>query len=768
MTASSMPSYLTADHGGRSRSKSPSGRERERSHSRDTRSREVRKSSKKYENPSESESDHRHRKSSSKKYYESESEDDRRKSKKVTKKYSESESEESDRHKKSSRSKKYYESDSDDHRHSSKKSSSRRERSDSGSDRRKEKSKKSSSSKKKGESESESSGSEDINISIHRKSKSEHKTQPKAPAPPPVNGYPYAQPPPFQYAAPGAFVAADPRDYHNTRHASYIDPRILPVSGYPQGHSDVPGRDRTHSFSGPQVVSRDGRDPGKQYIKTYNDRGEAQYVEVKPEVSKEKRYREDKYDRHEKKYHDDRYRDVTPEVKKMEYLAIGGGLGASLAVAGGHGSRRTSDAGGKPPASPLLEAYRGTYQSISPMPSALVLRDHKHDSDLSDFDLSGSSTSDIDLRDPNADLKRKIKKLEQEKKRHEKEKIEETRKHLTKEKNIIEARPRDHRSTSDVSITTIEPDYARKGGRRTVVFYDPAPDAKKIAAALAGTTKPANPKPLLVILPGLSSDDLFALRTEYKNQAKVGGAGINIAKHIKTRIPGNLGKVMYATALGRWESEAFWANSFYQGGNVRRELLIESLMGRSNSDIREIKNCFKDKKYGDDLEKCMKAELKADKFRTAILLALEERRGVEGAGLDLRLVQADVKELYQALVATSGGETAMIQIIVLRSDAHLREVLRVFEAEYRRNFARDMIERSRNLVVSSLSRDFCVNLILTMPGRDARAHPERRAEPADARRAVAAPGHQREQSREGAGGAVDLAHGQVALGAEAP
>jgi hypothetical protein len=697
-----MPSHLSVDNDRRSRSKSPGGRDRDRSHSRDTRSKEVKKSSRKYDSPSESESDHRHRKSSSKKYYESESEDDRHRSKKITKKYSESESEESDRHKKSSRSKKYYESDSDDHRHSSKKtSSSRRERSESESDRRKEKSKKSSNSKKKDE--SQSSGSEDINISIHRKSKSEHKSAPQAPIPPPANGYQYAQPAPFQYAAPGVFIAADPRDYHNTRHGSYIDPRYAPAGAYPPGHSEVPGRDRTHSFSAPQPVSRDARDPGKQYIKTYNSRGEAQYVEVKPEPTKEKKYREDKYDRQEKRYHDDKYRDVTPEVKKMEYLAIGGGLGATLAVAGGRGSRRTSDAGGKPPASPLLEAYRGTYQSISPMPSALVLRDHKNDSDLSDLDLSEDSDSDIDPRDPNADLKRKIRKLELEKKRHEKQKQDEARKHLTKEKSIIESRPsRDHRSPSDVSITTIEPDAVRKPNRRTVVFYDPEPDAKRIAAALAGTNKPANPKPLLQILPFLSSDDLFALRMEYKNQAKVGGAGINIAKHIKTRIPGNLGKVMYATALGRWESEAFWANSFYQGGNVRRELLIESLMGRSNSDIREIKNCFKDKKYGDDLEKCMKAELKADKFRTAILLALEERRGIEGSGLDLRLVQSDVVELHQALAAPSGGETAMIQIIVVRSDAHLREVLKVYEKGYRRNFARDMIERSRNLVVCAL------------------------------------------------------------------
>ena len=123
-------------------------------------------------------------------------------------------------------------------------------------------------------------------------------------------------------------------------------------------------------------------------------------------------------------------------------------------------------------------------------------------------------------------------------------------------------------------------------------------------------------------------------------------------------------------------------------------------MGRSNSDIREIKNCFKDKRYGDDLEKCMKAELKADKFRVAILLALEERRMSDSAPLDIELIRRDVNNLYKALISREGGETAMIEIIVVRSDGHLREVMRLFEKTYQRNFAREMITKSKNLVVS--------------------------------------------------------------------
>ena len=165
------------------------------------------------------------------------------------------------------------------------------------------------------------------------------------------------------------------------------------------------------------------------------------------------------------------------------------------------------------------------------------------------------------------------------------------------------------------------------------------------------------------------------------------------------KLTGNLGKVAYATALGRWESEAHWANFWYQSNTSRRELLIESLMGRTNSEIMKIKDAFSDPRYNNSLEKCMQTELKKDKFRNAVLLALEEKRMSESDKLSIELVRRDAQDLYRALTAKEGGETAMINIIVVRSDKHLAEVLRVFEGQYRKNFAREMIQKSRNLVV---------------------------------------------------------------------
>ena len=338
-------------------------------------------------------------------------------------------------------------------------------------------------------------------------------------------------------------------------------------------------------------------------------------------------------------------------------LSVSTATGPSLSVTTDHG--HSHGHGSLPPGSPLLEAYHGTYQSISPMPSPRMLSSHM-DEGLSDLEqLDGKSSSSSSSSDSSS-----------------------------------------HHGHSHGHAVRVKPKKSilKKTTSKTVKIYDPEEDALALASALKHTTPEL--KPIVQVLPGLSGDHIIALRTEYKKHMKVGGKGINIAKHIKMKVPGNLGKIAYATALGRWESEAHWANFWYQSGTSRRELLIESLMGRTNSEIRAIKDAFSDKRYSDSLEKCMQVELKKDKFRNAVLLALEERRMEEFSPLSTELIHRDVRDLAKALSSKEGGETAMINIIVVRSDGHLREVLKLFEATYKKNFAREMIQKSRNLVVS--------------------------------------------------------------------
>lgn len=308
------------------------------------------------------------------------------------------------------------------------------------------------------------------------------------------------------------------------------------------------------------------------------------------------------------------------------------------------------------PGSPLLEAYRGTYQSISPMPSPLL--------------MAATPIAMIEAMSP---------------------------------------------LTSDEE----RGNHKRKSAR----FHDPIEEARVLANALKGDRAP-DVDPLIEILPGLTHEQVMELRVQYKVIVKTGHdrKGVNIAKHIKLRLKDEdpqLMKACYACALGKWESEAYWSNFWYQGEKSRRELLIESLMGRTNKEIRQIKDGFADKKYSDSLIKCMKTELKEDKFKKAVLMVLEERKTEErpGHALDDKLVRDDVYDLHKAVKSDRGGETAMINIIVVRSDAHLREVLRQYEREYNANFARQMLRKSGNLVGEVLAH--ILNGVINRPVRDA-------------------------------------------------
>lgn len=322
--------------------------------------------------------------------------------------------------------------------------------------------------------------------------------------------------------------------------------------------------------------------------------------------------------------------------------------------------------GGMPPPSPLLEAYKGTWQSM-PSPIAMPLNDDDLD-DLTPLSPRGSRTS----------------------------------------VNIRERKESFRRVSPNRSSTTIK-------SKKKVSMYDAEADARDIAGEL--TRSHPNVQILVDILPTLSHDQIMELRSAYKRVAKVQGQGINIAKHIKLKTAGNFQKICYVTALGRWESEGYWANYWYQSNSARRELLIEALMGRSNAEIRKIKDAFKDKRYGDSLSRCMDKELKADKFRVAVLLALEERKQEENDTWPIEYRNKDVDTLYEALRRRDGGESAILQIVVLRSNNHLRDVLKTYERKYGGNFAKDALKKSNNLVVCLFSFVFVFDTKVLTCGR---------------------------------------------------
>ena len=345
--------------------------------------------------------------------------------------------------------------------------------------------------------------------------------------------------------------------------------------------------------------------------------------------------------------------------------------------------------GGMPPPSPLLEAYQGVYQSISPMPQAMMLGDDDIDH-LPSLDSLSPRESRQGRHRAHSRSGRSPSPLPPSK-----------RDKLALAAYSSARDPYDPYGDSDRDRdrdrNRDRRDNGRKKEERRARVYDAEPDALAIVDALSARTPDVDT--LIDILPALSHDQMLELRTEYKRHCKVQGRGINIAKHIKLKTSGNFGKIAYVTALGKYEGEGYWANYWYQSNSARRELLIEALMGRQNHEIRAICESFKDKRYSDSLVKCMDKELKADKFRKAVLMALEGQRQEESDVWPVEYRNRDVDTLYKALKSREGGESAILGIVVMRSDAHLRECLRTYERKYQGSFARDCLRKSNNLVV---------------------------------------------------------------------
>jgi hypothetical protein len=345
--------------------------------------------------------------------------------------------------------------------------------------------------------------------------------------------------------------------------------------------------------------------------------------------------------------------------KNLDLLSVGGDR---------PNTRRMS--GAMPPPSPLLEPYRGTWQSMGGMPSPMM---HPIDAEYEDYSydefepLEPKRSNQSFQRVPSSERDVKVVRLDSKKESGRR------------------------RSSS--------PKKKKDKPKKTVSMYEAEQDAKDIARQLVRSEPDVGI--LTDILPTLSHDEIIELQMAYKRVVKQNGQGVKLSNHIKTKVPrGMFNTLAYVTALGRWESEGYWANYWYQGDTSKRELLIESLMGRTNSEIKLIKEGFKDKRYSNSLEKCMDKELRKDKFRTAVLMALDERRQEENDVWPKEYVQRDVDTWTKSLRSKEGGETAMLEVCICRSDRHIRECLRLFERQVGINFAKEVLKRSSNLVVS--------------------------------------------------------------------
>ena len=225
---------------------------------------------------------------------------------------------------------------------------------------------------------------------------------------------------------------------------------------------------------------------------------------------------------------------------------------------------------------------------------------------------------------------------------------------------------------------------------------------------------------LLELLPRLSHENVLALQRSYKVLNVDTQLSSGLPMVIQRSIPDKLGKICYATSLGRWGSEVHWIRFWYQNkdsqwGEALRFLLIEAVLNRTASDLEAIMAAFSDKLYKNDLIRCLESELEGHGLSSLILAALRMRPPRQAPILSSPAeVAVQLHDLFDTTDDRETCESTLIEVLTREPDSFIREVIHEYQKEYQVPLSNDVQHAVSPIVVSSVLWQPCRSLQLTV------------------------------------------------------
>jgi annexin A7/11 len=136
---------------------------------------------------------------------------------------------------------------------------------------------------------------------------------------------------------------------------------------------------------------------------------------------------------------------------------------------------------------------------------------------------------------------------------------------------------------------------------------------------------------------------------------------------------------------GPLQNDVVWLRKATDGPGTKEKVLNDILLGRSNADMRAIKDLYK-KTYHTSLESDIKADLSM-KTERHFLMVLAANRNEESTPVIPQQIDQDVMELYKATEGKTGTDELLVcNILTQRSDAQIRAIAHT----YKQKFTRDL------------------------------------------------------------------------------
>ena len=151
---------------------------------------------------------------------------------------------------------------------------------------------------------------------------------------------------------------------------------------------------------------------------------------------------------------------------------------------------------------------------------------------------------------------------------------------------------------------------------------------------------------------------------------------------VESEVSGHFELCLLSILRGPLQQDVYCLHHAIKGAGTNEDLLNDVLIGRSNADMRAIKEAYQHT-YHRSLEADVKGDLSAKTERMFMML-LAATRAEESAPVIPQAIDQDVTELQRATEGRHGAEQLTVcSILTSRSNAQVRAIAHAYEAKYR-------------------------------------------------------------------------------------
>jgi annexin A7/11 len=205
--------------------------------------------------------------------------------------------------------------------------------------------------------------------------------------------------------------------------------------------------------------------------------------------------------------------------------------------------------------------------------------------------------------------------------------------------------------------------------------WNPETDARALRAAMKGFG--TDEKTLIRVLAPLDPLQAVTLRQAYGQIHP----GRDLVKDIESETSRYFEEALIAIVRGPLVTDAYNVRTAVKGAGTNEDLLNHVVLGRSNADLRAIKETYQrefKRRLEDDVDGDLSMKTK-DLFR----IVLRAERAPNSAPAIPHQIDRDVAEMHRALTSM-GEQLAVCNILALRSDGQIRAMSQAYEQRHRK------------------------------------------------------------------------------------